>query len=150
KDNNNVARVPNATDDVLIDNGASLTITISSGQAVHSLFATQSLVVASSGSLAVAAASELDGGFTLSGSLTANGALTLGGNSQWTSGIIAGAAGVTNVGTMTLAGSATKFLGGVLNNDGTITHQGGGLEIDVAVGSAVLVGTLNNGGFYDL
>ena len=150
KDKNNVARVPNATDDVLIGNGSTLTVAISSGQAVHSLFATQTLFIAASGSLSVAAASEVDGGFTLSGGLTANGVLTLAGSSVWNSGIVNGVAGVSNTGTLTLSGSAPKFLGGVLNNSGTIAHKGGALQHDVAVGQAVFVGTLNNGGLYDL
>ena len=150
KDKSNVARVPNANDDVLIGNGSTLTVTIGSGQAVHSLFATQSLAIAASGALSVAAASQLDGGFTLNGFLAANAVLTLAGNSQWNSGIIAGAPGVTNAGTLTLSGSATKFLGGVLNNSGTVAHKGGALQIDAPVGNAVFVGTLNNSGLYDL
>src|SRR5215831_2870755 len=150
KDKSNVARVPNANDDVLIDNGTGLTVTIGTGQSVHSLFATQSLAIASSGSLVVAAVSELDGGFTLAGFLTANGVVTLAGGSQWTAGVINGTASVANTGTLTLTGSATKFLGGVLNSSGTIVHKGGALQIDLNVGQAVFVGTLNNGGVYDL
>src|SRR5262249_48138359 len=63
---------------------------------------------------------------------------------QWTGGeIFGGAAGLNNTGFITLAGTATKTLSGVLNNAGTIPHTGTG---------NLAVGTLNNlaGGVYDL
>ena len=154
KDNNNVARVPSAGDDVLIDNGtATTTVTISSGQSVHSLLAKESLAITASGSLTVGAPSELDAGFTLNGTLVANGTLTLVGDAQWNSGLILGTAGVANAGTMTLSGTAPKTLASVLNNSGTIGHQGGDLTLGVFIQFAGgFAGTLNNnaGGLYDL
>jgi RHS repeat-associated protein len=68
---------------------------------------------------------------------------------QWTGGIITGGAnGLTNAGTITLSGSGTKYLGGTLNNSGTIAHQAGPLQMDSA--NCACVGTLNNSGLYDM
>src|SRR5262249_30639560 len=69
----------------------------------------------------------------------------------WTGGLIAGGApGLTNTGTLTLSGTGTKFLGGVLNNSGAIVHKAGALQLDAPVGSLLYVGTLNNNGLYDI
>ena len=74
---------------------------------------------------------------------------------QWTGGIIAGGTtGLTNAGSISLAGSDVKFLSGALNNSGTITHTGTG---NLQLGGFGLFfsgpeGTVNNmaGGLYDL
>ena len=48
---------------------------------------------------------------------------------QWTGGAInGGATGLNNVGAMTLAGPDLKYLYGVLNNAGTISHTARGLS----------------------
>jgi RHS repeat-associated protein len=76
---------------------------------------------------------------------------------QWAGGWInGGTAGLTNVGFITLAGANTKYLGGVLNNAGTITHSGtGDFQLDISTGGfpgGLGVGILNNlaGGLYDM
>lgn len=65
KDSNGVARVPNGSDDVLIDRASHPTVTISSGQSVNSVVSTSAIVI--TGSLTIAAASEIDGGITVNG-----------------------------------------------------------------------------------
>src|SRR4030095_5811543 len=68
---------------------------------------------------------------------------------QWTGGTITGGAnGLTNTGALTLSGPGTKYLGGILNNSGTIAHQAGILQMDN--GNCACVGTLNNNGLYDM
>ncbi len=144
-----MSRVPNASDDVLIDNGnAANTVTISSVQTIHSLLARQSVAI-TAGGLTVGGTSELDAGFTLSNAtLVANGVLTLVGNSQISSGVVQGSASVNNDATMTLAGSVT--LATVLNNTGTIVHTSGTLRFDIATQFVTAFGTLNNSGLYDI
>jgi RHS repeat-associated protein len=152
KDSSGIARVPNSNDDVGIDRGSIRpTVTIRSSQPVHSLSSAAPLVISGGGGLGVAAASALSDGVTLdNGSIVLNGPLTIAGNSQWKSGDILNNGGLTNTGTLILSGPDTKYLGGVLNNTGNIVHEGGALLIDVPIGSAVYVGTLNNHGLYDI
>ncbi|KEF42131.1 MAG: hypothetical protein ER33_07850 [Cyanobium sp. CACIAM 14] len=70
---------------------------------------------------------------------------------QWTGGVIdGGTAGFTNAGSLTLSGSGTKYIGGLVDNTGTITHQAGNLQLDYYVGSASFAGILLNDGLYDL
>jgi RHS repeat-associated protein len=74
---------------------------------------------------------------------------------QWTGGAIASpipagsstSGTLTNAGTITLSGTGTKFLDGVLANQGTILHQSGTLQLDFFRGGS---GTLNNSGLYDM
>ena len=73
---------------------------------------------------------------------------------QWTGGdIAAGLTGLTNVASISLAGTEHKFLSGTFNNAGTVTHAGTG---DLNLTHTQLVigpnGTFNNlaGGVYDL
>lgn len=71
---------------------------------------------------------------------------------QWTGGsIAAGLTGLTNAGSMTLAGSDIKYLSGVLNNLGTITHTAAG-DLQIEAFFSAIPGTLNNlaSGLYDL
>jgi hypothetical protein len=82
QDTGGVSRLPNATDDVLIDRGTNNpTITIRSGtQSVRALLSNESLVI-SGGTLSLGATSEIDADFTLStGTLQGTGALTVNGN----------------------------------------------------------------------
>jgi hypothetical protein len=73
---------------------------------------TAPLVITGGASLAISAASKLDGGITLdNGGLALDGPLTVAGNSTWKSGAILNNGGLTNTGTLTLSGTATMFLG---------------------------------------
>ncbi|MHB8954814.1 MAG: RHS repeat-associated core domain-containing protein [Pirellulaceae bacterium] len=74
---------------------------------------------------------------------------------QWTGGIIAGGtAGLTNAGSISLAGSDVKFLSGVFNNAGTVTHMDSG-NLQMGGFGVFFVGpegSINNvaSGVYDL
>jgi RHS repeat-associated protein len=158
-DTSGKARVPSSTDDVLIDRASHPTVTIQTcnNHSVHSVVSTSPLVIAippqfTCGGLSTAAASELDAGFTLNNAtLSLGGPLTLKGNSNWQSGSIIGSGAVTNTGTITLSGAGGMFLGVVLNNSGTIAHQGGNLQLDIFINFVGgFTGTLNNTGLYDI
>ena len=49
-----------------------------------------------------------------------------------------------------MSGVDTKFLGGPLNNSGTIVHQSGSLQFTVPIQSSLFFGALNNTGLYDV
>jgi RHS repeat-associated protein len=158
RDGTGTARVPNTSDDVLIDRGSIRpVVTVRSSQSVHSVSGTAPLLIdgGSPGSgvaITIAANSKLDAGITLrNASLILNGPLVIAGNSNWQSGAILNNGGLTNAGTFTLSGTDTKYLGGVFNNAATISHEGGTLQIDFTpAGSLLYVGTLNNTGLYDI
>ena len=151
KDSSGTARVPSANDDVLIDRGSVRpVVTIRTAQSVRSVSGTAPLVITAGAVFELAAASHLDGGLTLdNGGLVVGGSLAIAGDSSWKAGAIWGNAALTNTGALTLTATDTKFLGSILNNSGTIAHQGGTLEFDVQAGS-VFVGALNNTGLYDI
>ena len=143
----NSDQVPGPNDDVVINvPGASPTITIDSGnQSVHSLTATDSLVI-SGGSLTLAASSEIDGSLTYSDSnaLTTGGTLTLKGATTWSAGTFGGTGTIDNASgaTLTIAGGVS--LTGALNNDGTIDQTTGPLYVDAgALATNELDGTFN-------
>jgi hypothetical protein len=120
--------VPGASDDVIINRSAALTVTVSSGsQSVNSIqtTSTDSLVI-SAGSLTVAAASQIAGPFTMNDpSAAITGPITLTGTSQWTAGAMLG--NIINSGTLMLSGADGLTGGSILNNAGTITQTGTGL-----------------------
>jgi RHS repeat-associated protein len=121
-------KVPGPTDDVFINvSNAIPTVTISSVvESVHSITATDALVI-SGGGLTIAASSAIDGSFTLSGgTLTTNVPLTLAGSTEWTGGSIAGSGTVTNTGTIAISTNSSLQLGPALNDSGTINQAGTG------------------------
>ena len=70
---------------------------------------------------------------------------------QWTGGTIDATAGtLTNTGTITLPGTGTKSLGGVLTNLGTIVDANATLALTERTSSATISGTLNDNGLYSV
>ncbi len=65
---------------------------------------------------------------------------------QWTSGSISVTGTLTNLGFITLTGTAGHEFGGTIDNAGTIIQQGGYLGLDAIDGAT----TVNNSGAYDL
>jgi hypothetical protein len=163
--------VPGPSDDVVINvSGASPTVTIDSGpQSVRSLQCSDPLSL-TGGSLALAAASEIDGSLTLSaGAFTTNAALTLTGSDSWTGSRLSVARGatLTNTGKITVdatggpvlqgGGTLANASGGTLTLQGTgqlavqgpgLTYQAGGtVELTGAAGITTSTGgTFNNAG----
>jgi hypothetical protein len=170
RDETGASRLPAAGDDVFLARpGGPFTITYGSGATtIRSLHTGNSGFALTGGSLRVSAASEINANFTFSGgSLIPDGVqILLSGNSTWTGGAVYGgagspappafgASGLRNTGQLTLAGANLKFLGGVLDNAGTVTHTGSGalhLEVLENFGVSGWLGTVNNlaGGVYDL
>ncbi len=105
-----------------------------------------------------------DGHFTGSGAgtvLLANNVLYAGasgvsfnlpdGMFQWSGGVInGGAAGFDNQGSLSIVGSATKAIGGLIVNDGTVHDQLGNVQLDYTSGNTTIGGTLQNNGLWDL
>ncbi|WP_243655779.1 RHS repeat-associated core domain-containing protein [Roseateles saccharophilus] len=70
---------------------------------------------------------------------------------QWSGGVInGGTAGFDNQGSLSLVGSSTKAIGGLIINDGTVHQQSGNVQLDYTSGSTTLGGTLQNNGLWDL
>jgi hypothetical protein len=120
--------VPGPNDDVNLDGPTgSFTITHRQGSdTVHSITGTRDTLAIAGGTLAVTAASQLNGPFDLSGgTLQADGTVTLTGTAdQWTTGTLSGASGATNAGTLALGGS--ENLATTLTNSGTLDFQNDG------------------------
>ncbi len=121
--------VPGPADDVVINvSGATPTVTISSNvESVNSITASDPLVI-SGGGLTVAANSTISGLSMSGGILNGSGTVTVTGAFDWTGGDLDGTGNttITRLGTLSIAGSSTKFLTGdhVLNNEGTGTWSG--------------------------
>lgn len=144
-----VQRVPGPTDDVVIDRPAGdVTVRVRSGsQSVKSLQSQESLAL-TGGSLTLAEASEIHNRLNVgAGALVANTTLLVDAVFDWTGGSVQAVSGLTNLQTLTLSGSATKFLGGVLNNQGIIVHGGSG---NLAAGAGAGVIANQSGGVYDV
>src|SRR5262249_54161400 len=126
-------------------------VTVRVSQSVHTVIS-MSPVAITGGTLTIGAASELDGGFTLTNGATLflNGPLTTNGNFDWQNGEILGGAAITNGGTLTLSTTNTKILGVLLNNNATLVHQAGALQLDLFTQFSSFIGQLNNSGLYDI
>ena len=125
-----------------------MNVTLSVGtQSIGTLFvATGASLAIGGGSLSVAGASQVDGGFTFSsGTLTGAGAITFNGSFAWTGGTMSGT-GTTNAnGGIAFSGAAVKDINGgrVLNTAGTTTWSGG----SVRPGAGAVIG---NSGTWDV
>jgi hypothetical protein len=100
RDSDGVSRVPNSTDDVLIDrNNVNLTVTVAAGsQSARSLLSRESLVL-SGGSLSLGSPSEIQADLTISGgTLTLNGLVSVTGDLLQTGGNVTGAGAITAAG----------------------------------------------------
>jgi YD repeat-containing protein len=179
-------RVPGAGDDVLIPSTVQVgtqtvavgTVTVRNAQAAHSLLSSNLSGLVVSGSLTLAASSEVDSSLTVSGSLTATGPLAIGGNGisgtltvqsgatatlnaastidnlQMPNGLNGGGTLIANA-AVTLAPGANSFWGGGLIDatGGSFTNDGL-LSIQAAFSGPPLGdtvrGTFNNAGTIDL
>ncbi|HQX51029.1 MAG TPA: CARDB domain-containing protein, partial [Planctomycetaceae bacterium] len=132
-------RVPDGSDDVLIDRGAgNPTITVRDNRTVRGLTDRETILI-TGGTLTVNGASQINGGkLTLNGrNLAANDTvlMTTTGKLDWKSGTIYGN-GLQNSGTFTISATADVALAGTLTNSGLIQQSG--------TGNLVVNGTLNN------
>ena len=137
-DDQAVSRLPNATDDVVINQAGPLTVTIQSGDilSVNSLTTSANDALSiTGGSLALAAPSLLNGPFAQSGgSLSAANTVTLAGGGTWSGGTISGpfsGSGPVALSNGTLdigaAGATFNFPAGVFTwSGGTIAGGSGG------------------------
>ena len=120
-------QVPGSTDDVVINPSAALTVTINSSvPPVNSLQSGSNATLSlSGGSLAMAAASEIDGPFALNGgTLDPNAPVTTTANSTWSGGTISGTGTLTNSGVITLTPTASSDA--YLQFSGNVTLAGSG------------------------
>ena len=141
------AKVPTSADDVTIDQ-TGVTVTVSDAESAGTLTSANGANLAlTAGSLTLASAGTLNGGFELSGgNLTIDTNLTLAGNSTWSGGTIENNGGLINQGTMTISGTGDDIAGGgLLDNAGTIIQTGGQLSLDP--GTTILN---EAGGLYNL
>lgn len=134
--------LPTAADDVTIDLPAAVTVRISSGvQAINSLNCAESFII-QSGTLSVAATTNINGSFTLqNGVIAGEGNLFLNGTTAtFNGGRVTGSAGTLSIGsssTLTVAVDTT-FIAKRVENHGTINMTSGDLGFEGA--------TLINGG----
>ena len=139
--------LPGASDDVTIDVPGNITITHNSTTDTIKSLSCQENLVLSGGTLTINGTSTVNGNLTLSGAtLNTTSAITLNGNTTWSSGTInATGAGLTTTGAMSITGSTSVYLQGILNNSGVITQT---TTANVLFNGA----TLNNlvGGTFDL
>ncbi|HLQ75904.1 MAG TPA: matrixin family metalloprotease, partial [Terriglobia bacterium] len=127
-----VSRVPNATDDVLIDRGASNpTITIRTAQSVRSLLANETLVVSST-TLTLGADSELDASSSFTNS-TINGPGTLTNVGTLTLQNVTMNAPLVNQGVMVVRGSSNATNGTFTTTPGSILQLQGDGSFDQAI-----------------
>jgi hypothetical protein len=148
-DSNGIARLPTATDDVLIDRGsANPVITIRSGaQAVHSLLSAESLVL-SGGSLTLSADSEIDGSFTeTGGTLGGAGTLTVTGLTTLSGGQLLEAGTLVTQGALTINGNIGLDTGHTLDVRGGATWSAGQINLNPnSTGTAAAGHIINRSG----
>ncbi|NOX53833.1 MAG: hypothetical protein GXP27_05230, partial [Planctomycetes bacterium] len=103
----NLDRVPGAADDVVIDAADNPTVVINTNVTIGSLDNREALVLAG-------------GTFTISGPSTTSGSF------EWQSGRFQPDGGISNTGTFTVSGGASRDFRGTLENLGTVLHTATG------------------------
>ncbi len=139
-----LARVPDAGDDVVIpDVPATPMVTFSSGATAINSVTSSELLTISGGSLDIATASTLNSGLSLSGgSLLGAGTVTVSGALNWSGGGMGGTGQTIANGTLTITASNQSLHSGrTLINNGTGSLQGSNLYITNA--SLINAGTFS-------
>ncbi len=139
--------IPGSEDDVTIGSGfSSLTIQVSNSQAIRSLTSDAALTL-TGGIFSFATVSTIVNLTIAGGTLSGTGHVAVTGTFNWTAGSLRGAGKLTIAAgaTGSITGATSKYLGGTLENAGTLSYDGSNLKFGTNTSSSSTdSGTFNN------